>query len=208
MKILLYCTKDRKNYLYQHFDKKFMLLKTKDESCWYNGKIVGECEFEVEEIQLYDNYDIGTGESDFWFRTKSMDSDRLSKQSCLTDAQLVSYLLDNCLRDKIGYAIHIKNLVIYDKPKELSEYYQYQFTPYTSMTKIERFWKPILKAPQNMMFVHTPIFNKTMGIYTGGSVRDILISIKPKWLCKILNGEKTIEIRRKVLKEMINDEEL
>ena len=31
----------------------------------------------------------------------------------------------------------------------------------------------------------------------------ILISIRPEWLCKILNGEKTVEIRKKVLKEML-----
>lgn len=31
----------------------------------------------------------------------------------------------------------------------------------------------------------------------------ILISIHPEWLCKILNGEETIEIRKKVLKEML-----
>ena len=31
----------------------------------------------------------------------------------------------------------------------------------------------------------------------------ILISIKSEWVCKILNGEKTIEVRKRVLKEMI-----
>ena len=35
---------------------------------------------------------------------------------------------------------------------------------------------------------------------------DILISIRPEWLCKILNGEKTIEVRKKVLKEMLKNE--
>ena len=33
--------------------------------------------------------------------------------------------------------------------------------------------------------------------------RYALISIQSKWLCKILNGEKTIEVRRKVLKRMV-----
>ena len=32
---------------------------------------------------------------------------------------------------------------------------------------------------------------------------NILISITPEWLCKILNGEKTIEVRKKVLKRML-----
>ena len=34
-------------------------------------------------------------------------------------------------------------------------------------------------------------------------MKQLLISIKPKWVAKILNGEKTIEIRKKVLKEML-----
>lgn len=208
MKMMLYCTKS-KPQMYRIWDGTYELAtdcQTQSHCNFYgslNGKIIGECDFEIEEILIYDNCDICTGESDFQFKTKSMSNDRFLKQSCLTDTQLDNYLLDNCLRDKLGYAIHIKNLVIYDTPKELSEYYQYQFTPYTPMTKIERFWKPISKAPQNMMYAFTPVFNKEMGIYTGASERDILISIRPEWLCKILNGEKTIEIRRKVLKEMI-----
>jgi hypothetical protein len=38
------------------------------------------------------------------------------------------------------------------------------------------------------------------------SEKYILISIKPEWLCKILNKEKTIEVRRKVLKEMLKND--
>lgn len=33
----------------------------------------------------------------------------------------------------------------------------------------------------------------------------VLISIRPEWLCKILNGEKTIEVRKRVLKGMIDN---
>lgn len=47
------------------------------------------------------------------------------------------------------------------------------------------------KAPQNMMRF---IFNNE---------EYVLISIRPEWLCKILNGDKTIEIRRKILKGMM-----
>lgn len=48
------------------------------------------------------------------------------------------------------------------------------------------------KAPQNMMYC-----------YGVNGKRYVLISIKPEWLCKILNREKTIEVRKKVLKEML-----
>lgn len=48
------------------------------------------------------------------------------------------------------------------------------------------------KAPQNMMRVYDRFSN----MY-------ILISVRPEWLCKILNRKKTIEVRKKVLKEML-----
>ena len=50
------------------------------------------------------------------------------------------------------------------------------------------------KAPQNMMRV-----------YKDGPTY-ILISVRPEWLCKILNHKKTIEVRKKVLKEMLYNE--
>ncbi len=46
------------------------------------------------------------------------------------------------------------------------------------------------EAPQNMCRVFDTKDNY------------VLISIRPQWLCKILNGEKSIEVRRKVLKGM------
>ena len=42
-----------------------------------------------------------------------------------------------------------------------------------------------------------------MRVYDRFGNKYILISVRPKWLCKILNGEKTIEVRKKVLKEML-----
>ena len=41
--------------------------------------------------------------------------------TCLTDKQIMDYLGNG----KEGYGWHISNLVIYDKPKELSEFYSY-----------------------------------------------------------------------------------
>ena len=34
-------------------------------------------------------------------------------------------------------------------------------------------------------------------------MKSILLSIKPEWLCKILNGEKTIEVRKKFPKDYV-----
>ena len=159
-KMLLYCTK-AKPYLYQHFDKKFMLLNTKDETCWYNGKIVGECEFEVEDFSYRRAECIGHTYIN------------LLKKSCLTDEEMYDYL-----QGKNGYAIHIKNLIIYDKPENLDSI-------------------KINKAPQNMMRCKVWLRSTTQ------MEKCVLISIRPQWLCKILNGEKTIEVRKRVLKEMM-----
>ena len=107
----------------------------------------------------------------------------LERESCLSREELYDYCN--------GYAIHIKNLHIFNEPKELSEY----FTKEKKMNTLEGYnWvgESIDIAPQNMMYA-----------YDNGGNKYILISIKPEWLRKILNKEKTIEIRKKVLKEMI-----
>ncbi len=105
----------------------------------------------------------------------------------------MDYELDDYLGcEDNGYAIHIKNLKIFDEPKELSNY----FTRAKKMnTLYGSSWvcESIDKAPQNMMYAQDENQNK----------QYILISIRPQWLCKILNKEKTIEIRKKVLKGMI-----
>lgn len=61
------------------------------------------------------------------------------------------------------------------------------------MKKVKALLYCTKKAPQNMMRV----------IDAYGDDEYILISVRPEWLCKILNGEKTIEVRKKVLKEML-----
>lgn len=99
--------------------------------------------------------------------------------SCLSDVEMQNYL-----GEKNGYALFIKNL----KTKILS------------FDKDCIFKKPhgnevITRAPQNMQWCFDRRGN-----------RYVLISIRPEWLCKILNEEKTIEIRRKVLKGMCDDE--
>lgn len=171
-----------------------------------NGKIVAECDFEVEEITP-NNWNVET-------------EYRILKESCLKEHQLFDYIIKGDENEKQNpfYAIHIKNLHIFDEPKELRDYIH----PFISCSNYEEnnfkksfcrnvcshnkdgerlnVWcdrnenwlQPITKAPQNMMRVDDKNDNQY-----------ILISVKPEWLCKILNGEKTVEVRKKVLKEMI-----
>jgi len=177
-KLLLYCVK-AKPYIMKYKDGKYKEIANfynKQDLATYdllNGKIVGECDFEVEEIINYHN--------SVTYYTQSLNQQELLNKSCLGICEL-----DNYLKGKNGYAIHIKNLHIFDEPKEL---YECLIHP-----KIESKYygcEHLSKAPQNMMYVELD------------DIRHILISIRPQWLCKILNDEKTIEVRKKILKEMI-----
>ena len=180
MKLLLYCTKIRP-YLndYRLFRNQFFTMKAPYNA--RNGKIVAECDFEVEEIGSYD-YVLGT---------ETLDENNLLERSCLSLKDIIDYLKPEKCSLNNGYAIHIKNLNIFDDPKYLSDYYTF----YGVFNNIKS-WKSIDKAPQNMMYAY-----KKDGIWL--TDKSVLISIHPEHLCKILNGEKTIEIRKKVLKEML-----
>lgn len=220
MKLLLYCTK-AKSYLYfaqesrtlMEIDNSFEGYKTthKNVDDYLNGKIVAECDFEVEDLRIVDDDPLGA----YWYETKTLSENEVLEKSCLTGDELFDYLGEG----NEGYAIHIKNLHIFNEFKELSDYIH----PFISCSNYEEnnfkksfcrnvcthnkdgerlnVWcdrnenwlQPIKKAPQNMMRVELD------------DIKYILISIKPEWLVKILNGEKTIEVRKKVLKEMMKN---
>ena len=187
MKLLLYCTK-AKPYIMKYKDGKYKEIASfynKQDLATYdllNGKIVAECDYEVEEItyELYGDLD---WQYDYLPTTNTMGICNLESASCLDRKEIENYL-----QDKDGYAIHIKNLHIFDEPRELSECDKIYQTNRGAESDGE-----ITKAPQNMMYAQNEKQNKEY----------ILISIKPEWLCKILNGEKTIEVRKRVLKEML-----
>lgn len=206
MKLLLYCTKG-KPYLYHRVENCYIydtmkrvdlgyeienyidseLKKEYKDNC-LNGKIVAECDFELKEIRPFFH----------WCR-------QLETATCLTYEEVLDYLdskdksKGNPKRQGIAYLIYIHNLHIFDEPKELSEYS-------TKENKNSIFLKNITKAPQNMMYCfekHIYILRFSPRIEKHYKTKEVLISIHPEWLCKILNGEKTIEIRKKVLKEML-----
>lgn len=223
MKLLLYCTKGKEilwcNHKYTNGHQFFMdgrYNRLLDDLPDYllNGKIVAECDFEVEKIfysQMFCNY-----------TTWSLGKDDLLNKSCLTHNEIKNYL---GTKDVIGndgyngYAIHIKNLHIFDEPKELRNYFTRK--PYNDINKIFTdevmrdgdWYRPIKNAPQNMMYAQEVVPFKEEHLikgvlqeFRGNRVNEyILISIQPQWLCKILNGEKTIEVRKKVLRGMLDD---
>ena len=218
MKLLLYCTKSKPLLWDNRSFKKYMEEKGIEEPSFItsndmqtsfvadllNGKIVAECDFEVEEIK-----ELGGGEG-LLFYTKTLDCLEIVKKACLKTEELADYLYKE-YEDSKGYAIYIKNLNIFDKPRELDYY--------TIVKKDDTFvgWhlEQLKKAPQSMMriitrqeedvsakWVYHKFFNACIELDKGFREK-VLISIRPEWLCKILNGEKTIECRKRVLKEMM-----
>ncbi len=179
MKLLLYCTK-AKPKLY-NTDKGFVLTDFKlgeyfNNKVLLNGKIVAECDFEVEEINVLD----------CTFRTTNLVEKEILDKSCLTYHELFNYLKNR--ENPRGYAIHIKNLHIFDKPKELKNY---------SRRLLGRIpdgdFQVLGNAPQNMMKCCELKY----------IIEDyILISITPKEACNILNHKQDELVRRNVLKEM------
>lgn len=193
MKMLIYCTKakpylvkgcttvkpgldvtDPKNFSWFAIPKKM-------NNC-LNGKIVAECDFTVEQI---DNLGV----------CPSMYQEELLALSCLTNEELCKYL-----NKKNGFAFHLKNIHTFEpNSKPLTDFRYKKFRK----TKVEFFGKevdavtcimgPIKVAPQSMQYVYD----------CNSKEKHLLVSIKPQWVQKILNGEKTIEIRKRVLKGLI-----
>ena len=183
IKCLIYCTKDKNNKLIRYYGDKYTLITKKhtimpEPDFYLNGKIVAQFDCEKVEEIFYNG----------WWECYANDKDDINclmfdnKLTCLTTNQIKEYL-----GDKKGYAIHISNLEIFYVPLDLEKGGIYKDNGYRT--------KMLTKAPQNMQYIND-IF--------GGEW--VLISIRPEWVEKILNGEKTIEVRKSIvnkLKELI-----
>lgn len=75
----------------------------------------------------------------------------IEKQTCLSRERIVEYL-----RGK-GYGWHISNLIIYDKPKELSEFAKFDKCPYACLIDClncsENEHKCLTRPPQSWYYV-------------------------------------------------------
>lgn len=194
MKLLLYCTKS-KPYLYYNWntDTYHTTNSLKDfrgdfggsrvcsgayRLCAYqsdgriltNGHIMLECDFEVEEI-FYDLYGDLDWQHDYLPTTNTMSIINLENASCLDREEI-----ENKMKDNKGYAINIKNLHIFDKPRELSDYC-------------------LDKAPTRLMkFGLEGIDVPFIWFY--------ILPVSPEEMCRILNEKQTTLVRKVVLKEI------
>lgn len=117
-KVYVYCTKG-KPYLYRvDDDNNFELTNTLRPKTYeyvkdyneQNGKVIGE--FVCDNVER--------------FSVGSLRSDDIEKLACLSYTEMINYFYKPEELDgktaKQGYALHIPDLKIYDKPKELSEF--------------------------------------------------------------------------------------
>jgi predicted transcriptional regulator len=123
-KVYIYCTADRRKHIADTYVPQTPLFVKNGnaKSCigredglpWKlgNGKVIGE--FVCDRIEAfgvpYPAYFASMGDRD---------------TRLLVDAQLTKAQAHRYLKEKTGYAWHISDLVIYDRPKELSEFRRY-----------------------------------------------------------------------------------
>lgn len=194
VKCLIYCSK-AKPYLWQERDENNNKLNNfltsnifgkKDN--FLNGKIVAS--FDCEKVEKW----FWNGWWNCYAKNNDIDIQNIDdedfEKSCLNFGYLYDYLFEND-----GYAIHISNLEIFDEPKELAKHTLDNNSDFYIKKWIKKFdsfkGSALTKAPQNMCNVYDRFCN-----------HYVLISIRPEWVCKILNGEKTIEVRKRVIKEL------
>lgn len=128
--VYIYCTKQNAKYY----------IENKIYNSMINGKVVAK--FTLNKVEEIENcVDILT--------TKTLDCSQVLTQSCLNYEELHNYL-DADYGYK-GYAWHISNLVIFDKPKDLSEFRKYYRSKGFPQN---RSWN-LTKAPQSWCYVES-----------------------------------------------------
>lgn len=146
--VYIYCTRDKKRHLYKWKRKNYIgfVYGGKDYTHVLDGKVVARfwCD-KVEEIKA----DL---RESVYFGTHLLGEPVLLKESCLSYNELNNYL-----KSKNGYAIHITKLEIFDKPKELKEFFVYSHSVagvgLDGKDKTFEILKPLTNAPQSYCFI-------------------------------------------------------
>ena len=163
-KAYIYCTKSNKYLLDRDsdgsmfcWDKKehhYPFKYEKDHEEIFNGKVIGE--FICDKVNLIKNQGSRFSVAD----EEQSVTNEIARQSCLDYDDMVSYL-----GNKDGYGLHISDLKIYDKPKELSEFYEKCNIPESKCKLCDNCFykengygqdyavKKLTRPPQSYMFV-------------------------------------------------------
>lgn len=180
--VYIYCTKDKNDLV--KFSMGGVGYKTPNFKQDYsknvkwigNGKVVAKFTLnKVEEIKVVENNNYYENDFDYYYETETCISDynpfgsdvdkkSLEKLSCLETDDLDEYL-----EAESGYAWHISNLVIFDKPRELGEFKRneehksclecpyYNVCEKTDYIEVHKgicyIPAPLTKAPQSWQFI-------------------------------------------------------
>lgn len=168
-KVYIYCTRNKRQWLRKvnNFIREIFITENRDvlgrtdkvksviggmttfvENGGYNGKVIGE--FVCNEITY-----LGNVSTDPWYsllgNVHESHKQLVTKYACLTEEELLKY--------GGKYAWHISNLVIYDKPRELSEFYvpvKDHWETYNPSNYINGCWqKPLQRPPQSWCYVES-----------------------------------------------------
>lgn len=141
-----------KVYIYCTQDKKFNFCTDNGEQYTHigNGKVIGEfvcdkiidIDYGIEEGVYFD------GEYQEGFETNGNGNN----PTCLSFVDLENYLTKN-----EGYGWHISNLVIYDKPRELSEFQKPREYIQINYRKRNSYFKGITRPPQSWCYVESEV---------------------------------------------------
>ena len=188
MKCYIYCTK-AKPYLWKYhcisddyngnsFETSYSKEEhdSTDDGEILNGQIVASFDLNKAE-KMFIEYEKG------WVTSSGLNINDIENKSKVSRSNLYKYKGNS----KYLYAWHIENLEILDKPKDINSFWTRKVTDKWGITSKDM----IMKAPQSWCYAELEGHN------------CIIISIKPEWVCKILNGEKTIEVRKTAPKELI-----
>jgi len=116
--VYCYCTKT-KPYITQQSKSQFTIRESKDFTNLINGKVVCRVWVDnVEEVIANNNYFSGMSS----YKTATMPESELLKKACVNHEYLYVHMT---MFGKTEKAIHISKLEIFDKPKELAEFYYY-----------------------------------------------------------------------------------
>jgi len=141
--VYIYCTKDNHQRLIYTGKRGFYPPDLA------NGKVVAKFTLnKVEEI-YYECGNNGISIDGYkWFYTEEIDIVQdFEKSTCLNEYELFNYLQPKeAGGTPCGYAWHISNLVIFDEPKYLCDFWN---------TKKGVFCCPLTKAPQNYCYIET-----------------------------------------------------
>ena len=187
-------------------------LKSTISSNVINGKIVAECDFDIDYV-FYISYSYPFEDDGEYETSHNWD---LRKCNLKDDYEIFEYLTNDGTIDEpiCSYAIRFSNIEIFDTPEKLSSYYKenyadiYGYYEHMSIARSQGLGcgtiypsEPeekdyvLTKAPNNMKFVYNDIGDKYL-----------LIPINPKDLCGILNNKIDTIIKKRVLKEMLKNE--